>query len=289
MIIKNFFFWLVLSIVFIPFCVYAKSTEENEINTLYKTVKSIIYDRIDLSNRPDVDEKKAETAINCITEIYKRKPDSIEAYCCAFYLLRFIPVEPLKDKYNALKGKHLTNLDDPDFETGEKLIFLYLMAAPSTWSDHSNINGKNYDQVINDCMYKIRNDCKNKNYSVLAAAELSIVPLLAIENRKKIIEIMPNHPAIPYVMGEIIPLEFEDDNEKCIQELQKLVDKYGNIETPNGWRMAMEYYYLIGFAYSNMKNYKNAKKYYKKIMNEAPDYWDLRCLKQEIAEGTHDK
>jgi len=275
---------LILSIIFIPLSIYAEPNDETEINTLYKTVKSIIYEKIDISNRPDVDEKKAEAAINCIIEIYKRKPDSMEAYCCAFYLLEHIPTEALKEKYYVMREKHLPNLNDPDFETGEKLIFLYLMAAPSTWSDHSDINGKKYDQAINDFMYKIRDNCKNKNYSVLAAAELSIVPLIAIENRKKIIEMAPNHSAIPYVMGEIIPLNYKNDNNKCIQELQKLIDKYGNIKTPNGWRMAMEYYYLIGFAYANMKDYENTKKYYEKIKSEAPDYWDLRCLKQEIDE-----
>lgn len=271
--------WLVLSVIFVPLPTCAKSTTETEVNTLFKTVTTIIYERTDISNYPKVDEKKADEAINCIIEIYKKKPDSIEAYYCASYLLKYIPTKAMKAKFDTMKERHLPNLSDPNFEIAEKLIFLYLMAAPSKWVDHSDINGKKYDQAINDFMYNIIDNCKDKNYSVLAAAELSIVPLISLECKKKMVEIAPNHPAIPYIMGGIVSREYQSDPPKRIKELQSLIDKYGSRETPNGWNMAIEYYYLIGFAYVDMKDHENAKIYYDKINKEVPNYWNLKGLK----------
>jgi len=278
--INSLFLLLVLSIIFIPICAYAITTEETEINALYKKAYSTVYEKIDISNIPNVDGKKALIAIDCILEIYKRKPNSMEAYF-ATYLLKYLMTSSIKEKYNELKEKHLPNLNDPDFETAEKIVFLWIMS--SQWTATTKAEVREHAETAHNAMINIMNNCKNKHYRVLAASTISNVPKMAIECRKKAIEIMPDHPAFPYIMGQIVSLEYEKNYSKCIEELQKLIEKYGSIETPNGWRMETEYKYLLAYVYIDMKDYENARKYYAMVEKEAPDYWDLGCLKTALS------
>lgn len=277
--IINIVLLIVLIILLYPLLVFAQSSQEININTLYKKAYSIVYERLDVTNLPNVDNKKAPDAINCILEIYKRKPDSLEAYYSTF-LLKYIIEARLSEKYEEMKDKHLANLNDPNFETGEKLIFLWLIA--SQWMHNIKLDGSIDKETINNVLVNIRDNCKNKNYSVLAASMLSDVPLLALENLKNIIEIAPEHPAVPYVMAEIISIENKNDPQKCIQEIQTLINKFGNIETPCGWRMVYEYYFFIAYVYIDIKDYENAEKYYEIIKKEAPDFCDLVCLKTAL-------
>lgn len=271
--------WIVPIILLQPLLAFAQSSQEISINDLYKKAYSIVYERLDVTNLPNVDNKKAPEAVNCILEIYKRKPDSLEAYYSTF-LLKYIIKTRLSEKYEEMKDKHLANLNDPNFETGEKLIFLWLIA--SQWMHNVKLEEGIDNESINNVLISIRDNCKNKSYSVLAAAMLSDVPLLALENLKKIIEIAPEHPAVPYVMAEIISIENKNDPQKCIREIQILINKFGNIETPSGWRMVYEYYFFIAYVYVDVKDHENAKKYYEIIQKEAPDFCNLICLKTAL-------
>lgn len=271
--------WLILIMLLFPVIVFARTTEEIEINNLYKKAFSLIYEKLDLNNSPNINPKKAPEIIDCITEIYIRKPDSMEAYYLTT-LAKYILKPTLKEKYEKLKEKHMAHLMEADFETGEKLIFLWL--AASQYSSDIKFETQIDAQTINDVLFNIRDNCKNKNYSVLAAVMLSDLPSLSLECKKKIVEIAPDHPAIPFVLGEIAITEYDKQPQKCIEELQKLVDKYGNIESPNGWRMIYEYYFSMAYAYIDMKDFKTAEKYYEIINKEAPGYWDLKCLRKTL-------
>lgn len=280
--IYKIFILFTLLILFQPLLVYAKTTDEIEINTLYKNAFSIVYAKIDISNLAEVDKEKALTAIDYIIEIYKRKPDSMEAYYATCFM-KYLMKNTIKEKYDKMKEKHMSNLNDPDFETAEKLVFLKMMMSPWVLTSKNELDTNN-EKAIN-AFINVRDNCKNKNYSALAATALSYVPnaMSPLECKNKIIELVPQHPAIPYIMGEVIALECGQDYQKRIEKMLELIDKYGNIETPNGCRMALEYYNFIAHAYVKMGDYDNAKKYFDIIVKEDSNYWNLRFLKSALS------
>ncbi|EKD70827.1 MAG: hypothetical protein ACD_46C00380G0001, partial [uncultured bacterium] len=57
---------LLLIMLFSNSSVSAQSTEELEINSIYKNLYSIIYKKIDISNVPNVDPKQIEMALDYI-------------------------------------------------------------------------------------------------------------------------------------------------------------------------------------------------------------------------------
>jgi len=270
---------LLLIMLFSNSSVSAQSTEELEINSIYKNLYSIIYKKIDISNVPNVDPKQIEMALDYIIEIYKKRPDSMEAYFSTFFIQHILKSE-IKNKYNQLKDKHLTNLNDPDFETGEKLVFLWLLK--SAWVANSMEDAKNNIQLSNDAFINIKENCKNKNYAALAAAALSLDPIKQVEFKKFIINNVPEHKAIPYILGEVAYFEDKPDYVKCIENLQKLNSKFGNVETPNGWKLSLDYYTLIANSYIEMNDLQNAKLYLEMIEKEAPNHWAIKFLKSAL-------
>lgn len=268
-----------LIILFYNSLAYAITTEEAEVKALYKKLYDIVFEKIDISNIPDVDEKKITDALNYVIDIYKIKPDSFEAYYSSF-LVQHLLKNTVKEKYNQMKETHIPNLNDPDFQTAEKLIFLRIMT--SSWVGNSQVENKEYYDKAIENLKNIKNNCKNKSYAALASALLSWDENMSLDCKKNIIELIPQSQAIPYIKGEIVYLENEDNPEKSIKELQKLINDYGNLYTPNGDKMLMEYYTLIADSYINLKDYENAKKYYDFIEKESPNNWNLRYLKTAL-------
>lgn len=259
--------------------IYAQSTEEIEINNIYKNLYSIIYKKIDISNAPDVDSTQIEIALDYIIEIYKKKPDSMEAYFSTFFIQHVLK-SGIKNKYDKMKDKHLANLNDPDFETGEKLVFLWLLK--SAWVADSMEDATNKMQLSNEAFINVKENCKNKNYAALAAAALSLDPIKQVEFKKFIINNVPEHKAVPYILGEIAYFENKPDYVKCIEELQKLNNKFGSMETSNGWKLSLDYYTLIANSYMEMNDQKNAKLYMEIIEKEAPNHWAINFLKSAL-------
>ena len=74
----------------------------------------------------------------------------------------------------------------------------------------------------------------------------------------------------------------EKQYEKCIQETNKLIEKYKEIASPFGWKLVMDYYCLIIHCYIEMNDIENAEKYYDLIEKEAPDYYYLHQIKMSL-------
>lgn len=266
-----------------PTLVFANTSEEIEINNLYKRFYSIANtSEIGINNLPKIDKNKVDEAMDCIIEIYKKKPNSMEAYYATCLMKNLLIKSTVNKKYYEMKEKHLPNLNDPNFETAEKLIFLWTMT--SSWSASSSNEANTNYQMAMDAFNNVKENCNNKNYAVLAAVALSFDSKKFIECKKYIVNENSDYLAVPCIKGEIAFYENTPDYNKCIDELQKLVDKYGSIKTPGGWRMALEYYCFIAHAYVKMGDYSNAKKYFDIIVKEDSNYWNLRFLKSALSD-----
>jgi len=278
----KFLIILTLLIVFLsmPEFTYANSKNDTEeIKQIYGKLYAIVYENIDISNIPDVDENKKAEALDYVISIYQKAPDSLEAYY-ATYFIEYLIGNSIVEKYNKLKEKHISHLSDPNFETPEKLVFLKIMASP--WAAKSLLeNDVNYAQVI-EVLNKIKNNCNDKNYSALAAALLSYDDNVCLEQKKFIINAIPDSPITPYVKGEIVYLENEANPSRGISELQQLLTSYGNLDTPNNCKMSLEYYAFIANCFINANDYDNAKKYCDLIEKEDPNHWELRNLKSGL-------
>jgi hypothetical protein len=72
--------------------------------------------------------------------------------------------------------------------------------------------------------------------------------------------------------------------EKYIEEVIKLINKYKlkDIKTPFGYHGAIDCYSLIVSSYVKLKDYKNAQFYLDLIKKEAPNYWEIKSLEEEV-------
>lgn len=263
-----------------PQFTYANSNDDKEeIKKIYGNLYAIVFENVDISNIPDVNENKKAEALDYVISLYQKVPDSLEAYYATFFI-EYLIGNSVVEKYNKLKVKHISRLSDPNFETPEKLVFLMIMASP--WAAKSLLENKvNYLTVI-EVLKKIKDKCNNKSYSALAAALLSFDDKICLEQKKFIVEIIPNSPIIPYIKGEIVYLENEKNPERGIAELQHLLTSYGNLNTPNNCKMSLEYYAFIANCYINANDYDNAKKYCDLIEKEDLNHWELRNIKSGL-------
>lgn len=67
--------------------------------------------------------------------------------------------------------------------------------------------------------------------------------------------------------------------EKCIQEANRLIEKYKQIVSPFGWKLVMDYYGLLIHCYVEINDTENAEKYIMLMEHDAPDYPEINNLK----------
>jgi len=277
MYIKNLFkFILIISIIFLYSSVcYADSTEVS-INETYKKLCWLL--------KENTNEAYAIKSLDYGVEILTKAPESLDAFLTIFItqdIYNKCRYKTIKKVYDRLKEKHLPHLEEPDFEPGEKLIFLF------TYINETGLMSKkecdDTQQKIVDILISMKDKCSDKKYAALANTMLIIVRKKdkRIEFIKNFLDNFPDHPGIPTV--KLLNLSYlYEEPKKRLEEINKLMNQYGNIKMPNGWNFSADCYEEIVQCYIELKDYDSAIKYYGLIKIEAPNSWNLNEMKKYI-------
>jgi len=255
--------------------------EEISINELYKQYCLIAKTSIEIN---PIIKEKSDVAIDYAVEIIKRAPESVEAYLTLVALVKIKTTDKVCHKFESMKDKYFSILDDPNNDVAEKLVFIRMMFM--VFYDFSSVDEVNKNDIkCFDALIRFKDECKDKGLAALATQLLFYKKNKEDEYRKEFLEKFSENLAIPYVEMDLIAnLWANNENQKCIDEALKWCQKYNNLKTPDGYRAVLCAYELISGCYVELKDPENALKYYNMIKSEAPDYSNLYDLKKEIDE-----
>ncbi len=276
---KLIYFLLIVAVLTITFPAYAQSTSsEVEVDTLFKELYKIFDNDIKI---------KYDKAIDYSVEILKMKPKSLEA---SYIICSLYPVVSsgndyyIKDKFIDYEKKYLSNIEDYSSNIIEKIILAYMMSFGFT-SNKNDIPDQDEMQQNaefgENILLKMKDNIPDENYR-------AIVLLLLASDEKYCHEFLEKYPGHPYsdsIERNIIFSYFKNQQyEKYIEEVNKLISKYKlkEIITPFGYHGAIDCYSLIVSAYVELEDYKNARLYLDMIKEEAPDYWEIKSLEEEL-------
>lgn len=275
-----FSFFLVLNLVNQGYCSKLE-TIEIECNEKYKFIYKYAMESTDEINLLNDGLSSLEYGVY----IFKNHPNSIAAYLNVFILKNVIDKCTLKNLvtyYERYEDAHMINFDDPNYKLDEKIIFLILYANGAKCSSRDELQERHL-KVIN-ILNSMKESCIDKNYAALANIMLFNVTDKdkRVEQIKNFIDKFPDHKAIQFVKLKFINHAYNDDPNKCIEEIIKLSSTYGNQLMPNGWKFYYDCYYDIVRCYVVLKDYQNAIKYYKMMEIEAPYSSNLIKMKDYI-------
>lgn len=251
-------------------------TTENSINKLYLDYKKILYS-----------ENNQDLAIDYAINILKKAPESVEAYRTMTIIRDIEVTEKLRQKYNNLMDLYFKNLNDINSNTAEKIVLIRLILM-GFYKFKSHEDSREKDKICDKTLLKIKNECKNKNYSAIALHILFLSQFKGEECMKEFLRDYPNHPAIPYVDLELnvgihwLNYTSEIEAKKGLEKAQIYLKKYSDVITPDGPRFVLGIYSLIATFYSRLNDRENALKYYNLIKNECPTDPDLTEIENEI-------
>ncbi len=255
--------------------VYSKNTGEINIDESFKNFYSIV---IPKTNDSIIDflSINSNVAIDYSVEILRAKPFSMEAFYVIYFLPRVFNGKKFDEKFVLLKDNHIQNIDDLNYETHEKIVFLLMLLSNSSAKSYeeNNSNVELAKRVLNN----MKSMCENKNYAALANIVLFFDKHEKTNNLKFFKENFTNHPAIPIVELELQSFNYANDIQTCIDELNKLMAKYDNIVTPMGYKIKIEYLNSLTYCYLKIGDYENANKCIDLIKKYAPEYRNLKNL-----------
>lgn len=193
----------------------------------------------------------------------------------------------MKEKYLKMREKFLDNLDDPNTNTAEKLLFMVLIRNVEYKYMLNQTEFKKACQKRVEGLIKMKDECNNKNYRALALCCLLYV---SRTYNDEILTKYNDHPIIFIGEQNAISYKYINENNENIgdlltniEEIKKLHEKYKEIIIPGGWKMEIETYDIIAYTYAvDLKDYENAKKYISMIEEKAPDYYRLSDLKKAV-------
>jgi len=268
-----------ICLLFFSQTINAYAAVDPSINQLYMNFYNIVTD----TNETKMYEE-GNIAVNYAVEILKKAPNSLEAYYTVDFLRNAYKDKKVINQWNKLKEKHMPNIDDPNFEPAEKLIFVNMLMA--SFMANSIDDFKENIRLTDKILDSMKENCQDKNYAALAMiTSLKMKKIKRWDYMELFTEKFPEHSIIPLMKMNYIYAKYvedENDNQKCIEELFKLVEKYKNTISPNGWRIAMSFYNQVAFCYINLNDIENARKYYNLIKSEAPDYSNLSNLEDAL-------
>lgn len=273
-------FLIIINILFWGNIVYAQTTEEIEQVKLYKSLNTIMCTPYFISN---ISYAYNDDVIDYAVQIIKYKPDSIAAYLTISGMVGLEIDYKARKKYEEMKLKYGNVLDNYEKDLPEKIILLELMMY--CMEGESNISLKELNKINIEKVLKFSSECNDKRYSALADSILFRVGILD-EKIKKYEEFKnkyPDHPAIPYVeLQRTARYSTNKEYQKCIEETQNLIKKYGNIQNPAGYKMVISCYSLLFDCYFEMNDKNNAELYLKKIEEECSSYIGLYRIRDQI-------
>lgn len=257
---------LILQLCFVNF-IYAENTNPLDIVTSM-ILKKTNYD--------------GELLIDYSVEIIKKDPTSFETYATLSLLKKAYQDQKIIDKINSLKSNFMSTVDDFNSNPAEKLMLIYLIGIGMHSYNDENISDNTLFFI--NTLNKIRDTCKNENYSALATLLLFLDKNDGLKYMNLFKNTYKNHPFIPLVELNIIS-EYSSNKQyqKCIDEAKKWIENNKNLISPYGWHIYIEAYALIAYCYIASKEYENAKHYLDLIKNEAPSYHELDNLNQLLS------
>lgn len=225
-------------------------------------------------NKEDFIYQNSHYAIQNTFEILKRSPASLEAYLSLIAIKNedfSFNNEAIKI-YKQYKNEYFQNLDNVNKDYAEKLFFikLYLLFDGNVINAFPNENYEKNKIKCISALEKFKIDCEDKNYSALAT-----IILFLLDHKKEkgydtyFINTFPNHIAIPFIKLEVLASKASKGNyDECINETLKLINEFGEIIVPYGYKFKADCYDLIISCYLAQNDYNNAKQYFNLYENE---------------------
>lgn len=252
---------------------WAKSSDEIVINKKFRILADIVHNK---------NVAQYSNAIDLSIEIIKSSPCSLEAGLTVSLLSNFINYKKykyIKEKFQELKDKYYSTIENFETDIPEKMILAYMLFRAVNSDDLSENDWKKDSELGENILVKIKELCKDQNLAAIALWMISSKLKYCYEFKEK----YPEHPFMPFVEITIAgrylsTLEYD----KYIEEISKLNIKYGDIDSPFGYKVHIAYYSEIILTFVAMNNYSAAKLYLDTIEKELPTYWGLNFLKNEI-------
>lgn len=276
--------------VFLLSFAHANEIDEIIVNKMYNNIRQFLIPS-DNDYENGTTFTKVDLAMDYAVEILKKFPCSCEAYSTLAHFRNGVSYSygNALNKYLAMKKKYINSLDDLETDIAEKLLFMAILqrSNPGTSSLSSETLKKEHDIAVTG-LIKMKDECQNKDYAALATKILFYEKGLDYEY--EFLKKFPNHPAIPFVKLAIATSSIcvEKDYDKGIDEINKLLEKYSNFMTPDGWKFEIACYEILVLAYAWKKEPENAKKYFDIINQTVPDYPNLSSIANQIESNTKD-
>jgi len=268
-----YIFLCLISVLLFCKSAWAKSTDEVVINKNFRILADVVHNK---------NVAQYSNAIDLSIEIIKSSPCSLEAGLTVSLLSNFIDYKKykyIKEKYKELKDKYFSTIENFDTDIPEKMILAYMFFRGVNSDDLSEKDREKNSELGEKILVKMKDSCKDQNLKAIALWMISSKLKYCYEFKEK----YPQHPFMPFVeislAGKYLStLEYD----KYIEEISKLNTKYGDIDSPFGYKVHIAYYSEFILTYVAMNNYSAAKSYLDRIEKELPTYWGLNFLKNEV-------
>jgi len=268
-----YIFLCLISVLLFCKSTLAKSTDEMVINKNFRILADVVHNK---------SFAQYSNAIDLSIEIIKSSPRSLEAGLTVSLLSNFINYKKykyIKEKYKELKDKYFSTIENFDTDIPEKMILAYMFFRGVNSDDLSEKDREKNSELGEKILVKMKDSCKDQNLKAIALWMISSKLKYCYEFKEK----YPQHPFMPFVeislAGKYLStLEYD----KYIEEISKLNTKYGDIDSPLGYKVHIAYYSEFILTYVAMNNYSAAKSYLDTIEKELPTYWGLNFLKNEV-------
>ncbi|NMD01296.1 MAG: hypothetical protein GYA62_16460 [Bacteroidales bacterium] len=279
----KYILYISLLIFFININLVFAQTDEVAVNEMYK---EFFATRRKINSQSGEEyHKDIVKLIDLAIQVIKTSPGSYEACCViqsfptSLEILNDLPVI----RYKALKSQCYAGLNDPDTDMAEKLFFMRLTRLYVTGFEPGEAHQGEYKKCL-DGLKKMKNECKDKNYRALATIAL-FREKAGEDCRLDFLNKYPEHPAIPDAKLSIASdYYYEKKYQKCIEETNKILEQYKDVQMPEGWNFEVHCYESLAMCYIKLKDIKNAHKFLVLIEEKAPLDPQIEIIKNEIQE-----
>ena len=286
---KVFFLTIILLLSCVSAC-WARSTDEIDFQKELILCEEILKNETN-TNMPEI--------VDYSVEIFKKAPNSLASYydvgCVAFASSIMEINEKLKTIFKDLYDKYFDSLNDANSDIISKIVLSQFLFSGYSINEMNETEMELSYQKGKESLQNIQKNCKNKNYSALAA--LFLITRLSNEetliNCEQFIKYYPDHKAIPLIEAKIINEKYyfsteTKDYSECIKNLKILVEKYQYINSPHGnYKLVLDFYVYIIRSYIKLKDKDNAQKYLELIKNEAKNYYRLKQIESEVKNSNY--
>lgn len=264
----------ILIIILASFPAYAQTNYEVLLGADFKEFKAIIHPQLNIP----IEEKykNVNKAYDIMLNIMENYPRTITAGVMINLVrgsIQWSRDKIMIEKYQKLKNKCVDNLDDPNTDMAEKLMFMLI--APEI--EYELINDKtqlnNISTKCNEGLLKMKNECINSDY--VALAHISLSRGSDEKGNIEFIQKFPDHPYVQSAEQNLLTIKYfwinNRDYNKYISETEKLCEKYKNCYLPGGYDSEIGLYAFYVGMYHLMKEKDKVLYYLNKLKEKAPD------------------